>query len=84
MQFVRTLGKGCLLAKLDLRQAYRAVPAHPSDRRLLAVSWEETVYIDKALPFGLRSAPKNLFSSDGCNDVDAKGPRGGHGTPLPR
>lgn len=56
------LGKGCLLAKLDLREAYRAVPVHPSDQCLLAVQWKGATYIDRALPFGLRSAPK-LFSA---------------------
>ena len=54
----QALGRGCLLAKLDLKEAYRAVPVHPSDQRLLAVQWEGATYIDKALPFGLRSAPK--------------------------
>ena len=58
----RGLGKGCLLAKLDIKEAYRAVPVHPSDQRFLAVSWKGATYIDKALPFGLRSAPK-LFSA---------------------
>ena len=56
------LGTGSLLAKLDLKEAYRAVPVHPSDQRLLAVSWKGATFIDKALPFGLRSAPK-LFSA---------------------
>ena len=36
---VRAMGKGCLMAKLDLKEAYRAVPVHPCDQRLLAVSW---------------------------------------------
>ena len=62
VDFVRHLGEGCLLAKLDLKEAYRAVPVHPSDQRLLAVSWQGTTYLDRALPFGLRSAPK-LFSA---------------------
>ena len=62
VQLVRAHGKGCLLAKLDLMEAYRAVPVHPSDQRLLGVSWQSTIYIDKALPFGLRSAPK-IFSA---------------------
>ena len=35
VDFVRHLGEGCLLAKLDLKEAYRAVPVHPSDQRLL-------------------------------------------------
>ena len=62
MDFVRHLGEGCLLVKLDLKEVYRAVPVHPSDQRLLAVLWQGTTYLDRALPFGLRSAPK-LFSA---------------------
>ena len=62
VRLICTLGRGCLLAKLDLREAYRAVPVHPSDQRLLGVAWDDTIYIDKALPFGLRSAPK-IFSA---------------------
>ena len=58
----RALGRGCLLAKLDLKEAYRAVPVHPSDQRLLAIRWQDTTYIDRALPFGLCSAPK-IFSA---------------------
>ena len=59
---LQSLGKGCLLAKLDLKEAYRVVPIHLSDQRLLAIQWEGATYIDRALPFGLRSAPK-LFSA---------------------
>ena len=35
----RSMGRGSLLAKLDLKEAYREVPVHPSDQRLLSVSW---------------------------------------------
>ena len=52
------LCKGALLAKTDVKSAYRNVPVHPSDRLLLGMSWRGNVYVDKALPFGLRSAPK--------------------------
>ena len=62
VSLVRRLGKSSLLVKLDLKEAYRAIPVHPSDQRLLAVSWMGSTYIDKALPFGLRSAPK-LFTA---------------------
>ena len=58
--FVQLLGRGCLLAKLDLREAYRAVPVHPADQPKLGVKWKEAVYINRSLPFGLRSAPKLL------------------------
>ena len=46
------------MAKLDLEAAYRHVPVHPDDQGLLAVKWGDEVYVDSALPFGLRSAPK--------------------------
>ena len=62
VKMTQALDKGCLLAKLDLKEAYRAVPVHPSDQRLIAVQWNGETYIDRALPFGLRSAPK-LFSA---------------------
>ena len=51
-------GAGALLAKVDIQSAYRLVPVHPDDRWLLGTIWENALYIDTALPFGLRSAPK--------------------------
>ena len=53
---VLSLGKGSLLAKMDIKQAYRMIPVHPDDRHLLGMRWQGAVYVDKALPFGLRSA----------------------------
>ena len=54
---VLALGRGAMLAKMDIKQAYRMVPIHPQDRHLLGMRWEGKVYVDKTLPFGLRSAP---------------------------
>ena len=62
VNFIQVMGRGTLLAKLDLKEAYRAVPVHPADQGLLAVQWKGVTFIDRALPFGLRSAPK-LFSA---------------------
>ena len=58
MRCIKTLGRGALLAKFDIANAYRAVPVHPSDRLLLGLSWRGDTFVDGALPFGLRSAPK--------------------------
>ena len=52
------LGPGALLAKLDVKRAYRIVPVHPDDRHLLEMKWNDQVFVEAALPFGLRSAPK--------------------------
>ena len=50
------------LAKIDLESAYRMIPVHPVDSALLGVRWHGDVFVDAALPFGLRSAPK-IFSA---------------------
>ena len=57
---VMQLGRGSLLAKVDIESAYRLLPVHPQDRVLQAMKWGGQVYIDPMLPFGLRSAPKIL------------------------
>ena len=55
---VKACGRGALMAKLDLSQAYRRDPVHQEDQFLLGLYWYSTYYIDTALPLGLRSAPK--------------------------
>ena len=55
---VADLGRGALLAKIDIESAYRLIPVHPLDRPLLAMQWEGSIFVDPMLPFGLRSAPK--------------------------
>ena len=57
-QSILKLGRGAEMAKVDIRNAYRNIPVHPDDRWLLGVLWRGGVFIDAALPFGLRSAPK--------------------------
>ena len=59
---ISSLGRGTQLAKIDLKNAYRIIPVHPDDRLLLGMSWGSEVFLDAALPFGLRSAPK-IFSA---------------------
>ena len=54
------LGQSSEFMKLDLHvsNAYRIIPVHSDDQPLLSACWEENIFIDRALPFGLRSAPK--------------------------
>ena len=52
------MGRGSLLAKIDIKSAYGLVPVSPMDRKWLGICWQDQVYIDAMLPFGLRSAPK--------------------------
>ena len=58
---VLQLGPNTLLAKIDIKSAFRLMPVHPADRHLLAMEWRNRIYLDTCLPFGLRSAPK-LFN----------------------
>ena len=50
-------GRGTLMAKFDIQNAYRIVPVHPGDRPLLGMKWQGAFYVDMVLPFGVRSAP---------------------------
>ena len=54
------LGGRTQLSKLDIKDAYRIVPEHPQDWKLLGLFWKGSYYIDTRLPFGLGSAPKYL------------------------
>lgn len=52
------LGPGALMAKFDIKRAYRLLPVNDQDRKYLGMKWDGKFYIDLALPFGLRSAPQ--------------------------
>ena len=62
IELIRHLGPGTELLKMDLKDAYRVVPVHPDDYHLLGITWNGHTYVDRSLPFGLRSAPK-LFTA---------------------
>ena len=57
MRRVLELGRGALMAKADIKQAYRNIAVHPDDRELLGMHWQGELLVDTCLPFGLRSAP---------------------------
>ena len=50
-------GKGALMAKFDLKEAYMQVSVHPDDHCMLGMVWNGELFAYSALPFGLRSAP---------------------------
>ena len=57
IQKILKLGRGTMLAKIDIQSAFILLPVHPKDRHILGLM----VYIDTCLPLGLHSAPK-LFN----------------------
>jgi len=60
---VKLISKGCYMAKVDLRHAYRSVPVHPSNYTALGLKWKfdgdthDTYFVDTRFPFGTRSSP---------------------------
>ena len=53
---IMQLGRGSLMAKFDVQNAYRIVPVHTEDRQLLGMKWQGAFYVDMVQPFGVRSA----------------------------
>ena len=49
-------GPGALMFKTDLSRAYKQLFVDPREIHMLAFKWKNCIYIDKTLPFGLRSA----------------------------
>ncbi len=49
-------GVACLMAKLDVGNAYRNIPVRPDDWPLLGFVWQHRYYWDTVLPFGLASS----------------------------
>ena len=58
---VAALGQGAMLAKMDIKEAYRIIPIHPDDRYLLGMQWEDDVFIDKTLPLWPAVSPTDFF-----------------------
>jgi len=66
---LKSAGKGALMSKLDLSDAFRHILVHPDNWELLGSTWpvdiNGTVYsayfIDASLPFGLKRSPSLLL-----------------------
>ena len=57
MDAAMILGRGALMAKIDIKSAFRICPVRQEDWPYLGMQWGGKYYFDKVLPFGLRSAP---------------------------
>ena len=56
-RLIAKAGPGCFLSKIDIKGAFRLIPVSRHDWELLGIHWRGSYYVDKQLPFGLRSAP---------------------------
>lgn len=57
-------GPGAILVKRDLKDAFRHIPVAPSDQWLLGFQCDRSYWMERYLPFGLRTSPFlfNLFA----------------------
>ena len=56
IKVLRRLGKGCCMAKTDVKSAFRIIPIHPADYYLLGMKWDNMYYFDRCLAMGLSSS----------------------------
>ena len=56
VSLVKIQGKGCLLYKRDLKQAYRQIPIDPGDMHLVGYCHKRQVFYDRVFSMGLRSS----------------------------
>ena len=63
-RMVRHVGRGAIIVKKDLKDAFRMIPVAYNQRWLLGFSWDGQFYHENCLPFGLRTSPFifNLFA----------------------
>ena len=54
---IYSLGRNCMMFKIDLSRYFRQLPLDPGDYSLIGYMIEGKYYFDKVLPMGMRSAP---------------------------
>ena len=62
VKYVKEIGKGTLMSKIDIKDAFKHVIVNPDYWHLLGSTWntidgDVQFYVDLVLPFGLRSSP---------------------------
>ena len=55
-KIVSFIGRGCLIAKADIKNAYRIIPVSPDEYYLLGFKVQNCFYYDKVLTMGCRSS----------------------------
>jgi len=52
------LGRGSIIAKIDIKSTYWLIPVAPADHHYLGMRWKGGTYVDAKFSFSLRSASK--------------------------
>ena len=53
---IKCIGRGCFMAKTDIKSIFRIIPIHPADYFLLGMKWDHMYYFDRGRAMGLRSS----------------------------
>lgn len=56
IKVLKRLGKGCFMAKTDVKSAFCIIPIHPADYSLLGMRWDNMYYFDRCLAMRLSSS----------------------------
>lgn len=56
VSLVQQFGEGCLMAKSDIKDAFRIIPVSPDDYHLLGFTWQGQFYYERCLPMGASSS----------------------------
>ena len=62
ISLILKFGKGALMAKSDIKDAFRIMPVNPDDYHLLGFTWENQYYYERCLPMGASSSCNILRS----------------------
>ena len=57
VHLARAVGVSAMMAKIDVKHAFRLCPVRMVDRRLLCFQWNHFYFEDTRLPFGCRTSP---------------------------
>lgn len=60
IRLIKQNGKGCFLAKTDIKNAFRIIPIQASDSPLLGMKWDSLYYYDRCMPMGCSSSCKTF------------------------
>ena len=80
-KLIQRLGRGTLLAKMDLKEAYWAVPVHPADRPLYALAGHN--FCGRSTTVWPAVSAKIVFCPNRCSTLDLSPGRGSTGDSLP-
>ena len=59
-QALRKAGRGALISKMDMKDAYKLIPARPEDFRLQGFQWHGAYFVETQMIFGATTAVNNF------------------------